>query len=61
MGYQATIKEMQLYNILLNKNDIPKTWKLTNIIPILKPSKDKPKENFYVPIDLLPSLAKTLE
>ena len=45
----------------LNKNLIPHTWKLANIVPIPKPNKDTNKGTSYRPISLLSLIAKTLE
>ena len=46
---------------LTNKNIIPHTWKLANIVPIPKPNKDTDKGTSYRPISLLSVIAKTLE
>ena len=45
----------------LNKNIIPHTWKLANIVPIPKPNKDTDKGISYRPISLLSVIAKTLK
>ena len=45
----------------LNKNIIPHTWKLANIVPIPKPNKYTDKGTSYMPISLLSVIAKTLE
>ena len=45
----------------LNKNIIPHTWKLANIVPIPKPNKDINKGTSYRPISLISVIAKTLE
>ena len=45
----------------LNKNIIPHTWKLANIVPIPKPNKDTDKGTSYRPISVLSVIAKTLE
>ena len=45
----------------LNKNIIPHTWKLANIVPIPKPNKDTAKGTSYRSISLLSVIAKTLE
>ena len=45
----------------LNKNRIPHTWKLANIVPIPKPNKDTDKGTSYRPISILSVIAKTLE
>ena len=50
-----------MFKIALNKNIIPHTWKLVNIIPIPKPNKDTNKGTSYRPISLLSVIAKTLE
>ena len=48
-----------MFKTALNKNIIPHTWKLANIVPIPKPNKDKGTS--YMPISLLSVIAKTLE
>ena len=45
----------------LNKNIIPHTWKLANIVPIPKPNKNTDKGTSYRPISLFSVIAKTLE
>ena len=50
-----------MFKTALNKNIIPHTWKLANIIPIPKPNKDTDKGTSYKPISLLSVIAKTLE
>ena len=50
-----------MFKTALNKNIIPRTWKLTNIVPIPKPNKDTDKGTSYRPISLLSVIAKTLE
>ena len=45
----------------VNKNIIPHTWKVANIVPIPKPNKDTDKGTSYRPISLLSVIAKTLE
>ena len=50
-----------MFKTALNKNPIPHTWKLANIVPILKPNKDTDKGTSYRPISLLSVIAKTLE
>ena len=45
----------------INKNIIPHTWKLTNIVPIPKPNKDTDKGTSYRPTSLLSVIEKTLE
>ena len=50
-----------MFKIALNKNIIPHTWKLANIVPIPKPNKDTVKGTSYKPISLLSVIAKTLE
>ena len=51
----------EYFKIAHNKNIIPHTWKLANIIPILKPNKDTDKGTSYRLIALLSVIAKTLE
>ena len=50
-----------MFKTALNKNVIPHTWKLANIVPIPKPNKDTDKGTSYRPISLLSVIAKTLE
>ena len=52
---------MSMFKTTLNKNIIPHTWKLANIVPIPKPNKDQDKGTSYRPISLLSVIAKTLE
>ena len=52
---------MSMFKTALNKNIIPHTWKLANIVPIPKPNKDTDKGTSYRPISLLSVIAKTLE
>jgi hypothetical protein len=42
-----------IFNISINQNIIPQIWKLSKIIPILKPSKDPNDSSSYRPISLL--------
>ena len=50
-----------MFKTALNKNIIPHTWKLANIVPIPKPNKDTDKGTSYRPISLLSVISKTLE
>ena len=50
-----------MFKTALNKNIIPHTWKLANIVPIPKPNKDTDKGTSYRPMSLLSVIAKTLE
>ena len=50
-----------MFKTALNKNIIPHTWKLANIVPIPKSNKDTDKGTSYRPISLLSVIAKTLE
>ena len=50
-----------MFKTALNKNIIPHTWKLANIIPIPKPNKDTDKGTSYRPISLLSVIADTGE
>ena len=45
----------------LNKNIVPHTWKLANIVPIPKSNKDTDKGTSYRPISILSVIAKALE
>ena len=49
-----------MFKTALNKNIIPHTWKLSNIVPIPKPNKDTDKGTSYRPISLISVIAKTL-
>ena len=53
----AFIKSM--FKTTLNKNIIPHTWKLADIVPI--PKLDTDKGTSYMPISLLSVISKTLE
>ena len=50
-----------MFKTALNKNIIPHTWNLANIVPILIPNKDTDNGTSYRPISLLSVIAKTLE
>ena len=50
-----------MFKAALDKNIIPHTWKLANILPIPKPNKDTDMGTSYRPISLLSVIAKTLE
>ena len=50
-----------MFKTALNKNIIPHTWKLTNIVPNPKPNKDTDKGTSYRPISFLSVIAKTQE
>jgi hypothetical protein len=50
-----------IFNLSVNENIIPQIWKLSKIIPILKPCKDPNNSSSYRPISLLSPLIKTLE
>ena len=50
-----------MFKTALNKNIIPHTWKLANIVPIPKPNNDTDKGTSYRLISLLSVIAKTLE
>ena len=50
-----------MFRTALNKNIIPHTWKLANIVPIPKPNKDTNKGTSYRHISLLSVIAYTLE
>ena len=52
---------MSMFETALNKNIIPHTWKLANIVPIPKSNKDTDKATSYRPISLLSEIAKKLE
>ena len=50
-----------MFNTALNKNIIPHTWKLANIVPIPKPHKDTDNGTSYRPISLVSVIADTGE
>ena len=50
-----------MFKTALNKNIIPHTWKLANIVPIPKPSRDTDRGTSCRPISLLSVIAETLE
>ena len=50
-----------MYKTAINKNIIPHTWKLANIVLIPKPNKDTDMGTSYRPISLPSVIAKTLE
>ena len=50
-----------MFKTALNKNIIPHTWKLANIVHIPKPNKDTDKGTSYRPISLLSVITKTLK
>jgi hypothetical protein len=47
--------------LVLKYSYFPTAWKLANVIPILKPSKDPSDPKSYRPISLLNALSKILE
>ena len=47
-----------MFKTALNKNIIPHTWKLANIVPIPKPNKNTDKGTSYRPISLLSVMCK---
>jgi hypothetical protein len=61
LGPNAITYLTKIYNIAINKNVIPHTWKLAKIIPIPKPNKDTSIGSSYRPISLLSPISKTLE
>ena len=50
-----------MFKTALNKNIIPHTWKLANIVPIPKPNKNTDKGTSYRPISLLSNCKDTGE
>ena len=50
-----------MFKTALNRNRIPHTWKLINIVPIPKPDKDTDKGTSHRPISLLSVIADTGE
>ena len=58
---QQRIMLLELYNQIYNTGDIPKDWKSSEIIPILKPGKDSTLPKSYRPISLLSCISKLME
>lgn len=52
---------LHLYNKIWERGQIPKLWKHSFVIPILKPGKDKFSTEGYRPISLLNTMCKILE
>ncbi|XP_075157695.1 uncharacterized protein LOC142230962 [Haematobia irritans] len=52
---------LQIYNTIFSTGIIPQQWKISTIIPINKPNKDKSVINGYRPISLIPCTSKLLE
>ena len=61
LGPLGTAFLTSMFKTALNKNIIPHTWTLANIVPIPKANKDIHMGTFYRPISLLSVIAKTLE
>ena len=61
LGERAIKYLTDIYNIVLNTNNIPDTWKLAKIIPIHKRNKPANLGTSYRQISLLSPIAKTLE
>lgn len=57
----ALIYILHIYNKIWNCGRLPKTWKQSLVVPILKPGNDKFKLNSYRPISLLNTMCKLLE
>jgi len=52
---------IKLFNLIWNHGQLPKEWKHSIVIPILKPNKPKFDPNSYRPISLTSSLCKLME
>ena len=61
IGPPGLVFHTSMFKTALNKNIIPHTWKLANIVPVPKPNKDTDKGTSYSPISLFSVIAKTLE
>ena len=61
IGHLGTVFLTSMFKTALNKNIIPHTWKLANIVPIQKPNKDTDKGTSYRPISLSSVIAMTQE
>lgn len=57
----ALVYILHIYNKIWNNGMLPKAWKHSIVIPILKPGNDKFKLNSYRPISLLNTMCKLLE
>ena len=61
-GGQILYKALeQLFNISLNRGELPTQWKMANICPIPKPGRDSTKPTNYRPISLLSCVGKLME
>ena len=61
LGKNAIKLMARLFTEAVNKNIIPQIWKTAQIVPLLKPGKDKTMGKSYRPISLLSNTAKILE
>jgi hypothetical protein len=61
LGPNAITFLTHTYNIAINTNNIPQSWKTAHIIPIPKPNKDTSDSTAYRPISLTSAISKTLE
>ena len=52
---------LSLINLTWKKGQVPRNWKLAEIIPILKPRKDKLDPQSYRPISLTSAICKIME
>ena len=52
---------LSLINLSWKKGEVPRNWKLAEIIPILKPRKDKLDPQSYRPISLTSAICKIME
>lgn len=59
---EEAVKHIQkIYNQIWTLNQFPNKWKMVNIIPILKPGKNKTETTSYRPIALSNTLCKLME
>ena len=59
---RSAIEEItRLYNLIWTKGTLPKRWKHSIIIPLLKPGKNEEKPESYRPISLTDHLGKIME
>ena len=61
LNKKAKEQLIEFYNIIWNSGKIPVEWKISTIIPILKPMKPKDKVESYRPISLTSVLSKVME
>ncbi len=61
IGVKALKVLLRLFNYCWTRGDIPTSWRMANIIPILKRGKNKSDPKSYRPISILSCLSRLLE